>query len=245
MIRPFQYLWAQMIHGTFSAFGNRPRNLRRRRTRNLHSRPVVRMSASMVELLETRQLLASSPLSTVPNVTNVTLDNNSSATPLKDTASLAGQSFVDGSITFTLVHAGTTVHTETVPVNGNSPYTTPVGYTLPSTGTVTGFYQWNATYNEGNGVVITDNNNALETVNVTAASPKIVTTASPAVTLGATPPTLSDSALLSGGFNETGSIVFTLTAGQSSVNPQKNQREAFQTRLHPIRRSFVCLGDFL
>ena len=34
-------------------------------------------------------------------------------------------------------------------------------------------------------------------------------------------------------------------SGQSSVNPQKNQREAFQTRIHPSRKSFVCFEDFL
>ncbi len=31
-------------------------------------------------------------------------------------------------------------------VSGNGTYTTPTGYTLPTTGTVTGTYQWNATY---------------------------------------------------------------------------------------------------
>ena len=34
--------------------------------------------------------------------------------------------------------------TETVAVNGNGTYTTPTGYTLPTTGTVTGTYQWDA-----------------------------------------------------------------------------------------------------
>ena len=34
------------------------------------------------------------------------------------------------------------VDSETVTVNGNGSYTTPVGYTLPSTGTITGTYQW-------------------------------------------------------------------------------------------------------
>jgi uncharacterized repeat protein (TIGR01451 family) len=44
------------------------------------------------------------------------------------------------------------------------------------------------------------------------ASPTLVTAASPpAVTLGTTAPTLSDSAVLSGGFSPTGSLVFTLS----------------------------------
>ena len=34
--------------------------------------------------------------------------------------------------------------TETVTVNGNGTYTTPTGFTLPTTGTVTGTYQWDA-----------------------------------------------------------------------------------------------------
>ena len=40
---------------------------------------------------------------------------------------------------------------------------------------------------------------------VSTASPTIVTTASSAITLGTTAPTLSDSAVLSGGYYETGS----------------------------------------
>ena len=51
-----------------------------------------------------------------------------------------------GSITFTLYLGNTLVDTETVPVSGNGTYTTPTGYTLPTTGTVTGTYQWDASY---------------------------------------------------------------------------------------------------
>src|SRR5262249_23286438 len=46
---------------------------------------------------------------------------------------------------------------------------------------------------------------------VSAAQPTVLTTASPAVTLGTTAVTLSDSALLSGGYSPGGSIVFTLS----------------------------------
>ena len=38
------------------------------------------------------------------------------------------------------------VDTETATVSGNGTYTTPTGYTLPTTGTVTGTYQWDASY---------------------------------------------------------------------------------------------------
>ena len=46
---------------------------------------------------------------------------------------LAGGYYETGSIIFTLVAPnGTTVDTETVPVNGNGTYSTPAGYTLPT-----------------------------------------------------------------------------------------------------------------
>src|SRR5262249_25395530 len=94
-------------------------------------------------------------------------------------------------------------------------YTTPTGFTLPSSGTVTGTYQWNASYSGGpNNIAATDSGASNEQVTVSAASPTIVTTASPNVTLPTGPPgtvTLSDSALLSGGYRPSGSLVFTLT----------------------------------
>ena len=60
-----------------------------------------------------------------------------------------------GTITFTLVApavlGGGVVYTDVVTVHGNGTYdttkgTNPGGYLLPTTGTVTGTYQWNATY---------------------------------------------------------------------------------------------------
>ena len=51
-----------------------------------------------------------------------------------------------GTITFKLYGpTGAVVDTETA-VNGNGTYTTPTGYTLPTTGTVTGTYQWVVSY---------------------------------------------------------------------------------------------------
>ena len=38
------------------------------------------------------------------------------------------------------------MYTETVTVSGNGTYTTPIGFTLPTSGTVIGTYQWVATY---------------------------------------------------------------------------------------------------
>ena len=43
------------------------------------------------------------------------------------------------------------VDTETVNANGDGTYTTPIGYTVPTTGTVTGTYQWVVSYSgDGN-----------------------------------------------------------------------------------------------
>ena len=95
---------------------------------------------------------ASPTISTTPNPTDVTLDDSGSPT-LTDSATLAGGYNPTGTINFTLYDPdGTTVvDTETVSVSGNGSYSTPTGYTLPTTGTVTGTYQWVASYSgDGN-----------------------------------------------------------------------------------------------
>jgi hypothetical protein len=156
--------------------------------------------------------VASPTLTTTPNPLNVTL--SMAATTLKDTADLEGGYNPTGTITFTLFYNGgtTPVDTETVTVNGNGMYTTPTGFTLPTTGTVVGTYQWDATYNgDPNNNAVSDNNDTAERVTVTAASPTISTTPIPAtVTLGANTTTLTDTAILAGGANPTGIITFTL-----------------------------------
>ncbi len=90
---------------------------------------------------------ASPTITTAPNPTTVTL--GATAPPiLTDTATLEDGFHPTGTITFTLFHNGgaTPVDTETVAVTGNGKYTTPIGFTLPTSGTVTGTYQWDATY---------------------------------------------------------------------------------------------------
>src|SRR5207253_20438 len=62
-----------------------------------------------------------------------------------------------------------------------------------------------------------DQGGAAEQTIVSPANPSIVTTASSAITLGTTPPTITDSAFLSGGYSPTGSIVFTLKLGSTTV----------------------------
>ena len=159
--------------------------------------------------------LASPTLSTTPNPKEVTL--NAGVPPaLKDSAKLAGTYRGTGHITFSLYAPGgtTVVDTETVPVSGNGTYSTPSGYTLPASGTVTGTYQWVATYSgDGNnkpaGSVKGD-----EPVKVAPASPTLRTTPNPTdVTLNAGAlPVLTDSATLGGGYHATGNISFTLYA---------------------------------
>ncbi|MGB6501683.1 MAG: hypothetical protein WBG19_09885, partial [Thermoplasmata archaeon] len=87
---------------------------------------------------------ASPSIVTTPDPASVTL--GTSSVTLNDSALLSGGSNPTGTITFTLFYKGNLVDTETVLVAGNGTYTTPVGYTVPSSGTVTGTYQWDATY---------------------------------------------------------------------------------------------------
>ncbi|MGO9809857.1 MAG: putative Ig domain-containing protein [Isosphaeraceae bacterium] len=138
----------------------------------------------------------------------------SSQTTLTDTAVLSGGHNPTGTITFTLSGPSGPVDTETVTVDGNSTYTTPTGYTLPTSGTVAGSYTWSASYGgDDNNKDASDQGGSAEQTVVSPASPTLTTTASPAaITLdGSGAPTLSDSAVLSGGYHETGSITFTLS----------------------------------
>ena len=149
---------------------------------------------------------ASPTLTTTPSPATVTL--GTTVVTLTDSAVLAGGLSPTGTITFTLFHDGgtTPVDTETVTVIGNGTYTTPTGFTLPTSGTATGTYQWDASYSgDINNNAASDNNSAAERVTVSAANPTLTTTPTPAlVTVGLTPVTLTDSATLSGGYSPTG-----------------------------------------
>ena len=165
---------------------------------------------------------ATPTLNTTPNPSTVTL--GSSAVTLTDSATLEEGYNPTGTITFTLYYNGgsTPVDAETVTVIGNGTYTTPTGFPLPSTGTVTGTYQWDATYNgDGNNNAATDTGSAAEQVTVSAASPTIGTIPDPTtVTLGPNTVTLTDTATLEDGFNPTGSITFTLFQGSILVDTE-------------------------
>ena len=145
---------------------------------------------------------------------------------LTDSASLTGGASPTGSITFTLFYNGGTapIDTETVSVSGNGTYVTPNGFRIPTSGTVTGTYQWDASYSgDSNNNPASDNNNPYERAFVSSASPILSTTPSPtSVTLGLTSSPLKDTAVLSGGYRPTGSITFTLfsNGGSSPVDTE-------------------------
>jgi ELWxxDGT repeat protein len=163
---------------------------------------------------------ASPTITTTPNATSVVL--GTTAPTLTDSATLSGGYHETGTITFTLYHGSTLVDTEAATVSGNGTYTTPTGFTLPTTGTVTGTFQWDASYSgDTNNNSVSDNNNTNEQVAVSPASPTITTTPNTtSVTLGTAPQTLTDSATLSGGYHETGTITFTLYHGSTLVDTE-------------------------
>jgi hypothetical protein len=150
--------------------------------------------------------------STTPNPAGATLGTTSIT--LKDSGTL--NSFggsPQGTMTFQLTAPGAaTVDTETVTVNGDGTYSTPTGFTLPTTGTVAGTWTWNDSY-----AGILGPATALpELVTISQASPTIVTTAGGTIILGSGA-RLTDSAVLSGGYFETGTITFTLLNPANAV----------------------------
>jgi uncharacterized repeat protein (TIGR01451 family) len=138
-----------------------------------------------------------------------------SGASLTDTATLTGGFSPTGTMTFTLTLNGVTVDTETVPVNGNGTYTTPTGFVPTATGT----YQWVASYtgdaNNGPAASILGD----EPEAVTASEPTIDTLAGPTIGLGSGD-SLTDTAILAGGTNPTGTITFTLTLGGVTVDTE-------------------------
>ncbi len=162
---------------------------------------------------ESAQIHAANPsLVTNPSAGKVTLSSGSPPV-LTDSATLTGGFEDTGTITFTLFAPGVVppVDTESVNVTGNGTYTTPVGYTLPTTGTVTGTYQWVVTYSgdpNNNGVASASGD---EPVVVAPATLLLSTTSNPTQVSVATAP-FNDSATLSAGFNPSGTLTFTLYA---------------------------------
>ena len=156
-------------------------------------------------------------LSTTINPSDVTLSNEPLPPVVTDSATLTGSYHATGTITFDLYGPDgvTIVYTDTQPVNGDGTYTTTFAEPAPPPGLpITGTYNWVVTYSgdaNNNGVVSSFGN---ESGQVHPANPGLGTDASPPqVTLSnGSPPILTDSATLSGGFQETGTITFDLFA---------------------------------
>jgi fibronectin-binding autotransporter adhesin len=143
---------------------------------------------------------------TISTTTGGTVDLGG-GTNLTDSATLSGGDGETGTITFTLTDpSGNTADTETVSVNGDGTYTTPAG-ALP---TMAGIYQWVASYSGDSDNPPVDTAFGDEPVTISPLSPTITTTTGGTVAIGSGI-NLTDSATLSNGYNETGTITFTLT----------------------------------
>src|SRR5262249_38369405 len=148
--------------------------------------------------------------------TTITLTPNSVPVPttLTDTADLEGGQSPTGSIVFTLTGPGGFSYSQTDTVNGNGTYS--ASTTLPTAATVPGTYTWTAHHRgDPNNNAANDEGGAAERTVVSPASPTLTTIPDPSTAIrGAT---LQDSADLTGGFDPTGSIIFSLYA--PGVNP--------------------------
>jgi hypothetical protein len=156
-------------------------------------------------------------LVSTPDPTSVTLGTTSPT--LTDSAVLSGGNSPTGTITFTLYDGSTLVNTESATVSGNGTYSTPTGYLLPSTGTVTGTYQWDAYYSGDSSNTHSWDYSTDEQVVVSSASPSLSTTPNETSTTFGAATTLTDSATLSGAYFPTNpdTITFTLTSPTSAV----------------------------
>ena len=142
-----------------------------------------------------------------------------SGNKLTDSATLSGGYDPTGTITFTLYAPGgtTVVNTETEAVNGDGTYATPSGYTP----TQLGIYQWAVSYSGDSANNPANSPEGSEPESVTLASPTLSTTPGGSIVIGSSGK-LTDSAVLSGGDNPTGTITFTLYApgGTTVVNTE-------------------------
>ncbi len=136
-----------------------------------------------------------------------------SGAKLTDSATLSGGSNETGTITFTLYNSSNTVvDAETATVNGNGTCSTPNGY-LP---TATGTYQWVVTYSGDSKNTGVSSTKGSEPESVSAAGPSLTATPGGTVVVGSGA-RLTDFATLSGGYNETGAITFTLYNSSNTV----------------------------
>jgi IPTL-CTERM motif len=147
------------------------------------------------------------------NVTTLTTQASANVTlgaAISDSSTLSGGANPTGAILFRLYGpndatcSGAIIFTATIPVAGNGTYGS--GNFTP---TLAGTYRWIANYSGDANNTATANacNGTNESVVVNQAAPTVVTIASAGVLLGAA---ISDSAVLSGSVNPTGTILFRL-----------------------------------
>jgi len=156
-----------------------------------------------------------SPTLTTTASPAITLGSNGAPT-LTDSAALSGGYSETGNITFTLSGPDGFSYSQTDPVSGDETYY--AASPLPTTGGVAGTYTWSASYSgDSNNSTASDQGGSAEQTVVSPASPTLVTTASFTAgnVVGSAIP--QDSAVLSGGYHESGAITFTLTAPDGSV----------------------------
>ncbi len=150
-------------------------------------------------------------------------------TKLTASATLAGGAKPTGFITFYLFAPGVTpnatdsnnVYSDNVKITGNGTYTTATatgnhagGYLPSGSGTLTGAYQWVVIY--GGDLKNNSYTAATRTEKVNLASPKLAATAGSPVVIGSGTK-MTDSAVLSGGANPGGAILFTLTSPSGTI----------------------------
>ena len=161
-------------------------------------------------------------MSTSPNPSDVTLSNRPLPPVAIDSATLSGSYHATGTITFDLYGPDgvTILYTDTQPVNGDGTYITTFAEPAPPPGyPIVGTYNWVVTYSgdANNNPVASSFGN--ESVQIHPANPSLGTDPIPgSVTLSnASPPILTDTATLSGGFQETGTLTFDLYAPGGDV----------------------------
>jgi len=138
-------------------------------------------------------------------ITTTTPSTASLGQLLQDQATLSGTVNATGTITFNLYNpGGVLAHNEAATVNGNGTYSTLTGHIADATGT----WRWQAVYSGDKSNKGASSTLDSEPVVVSLADPSITTTPNPTSALVGD--TLKDTATLSGGYNPTGAITFTL-----------------------------------
>jgi uncharacterized repeat protein (TIGR01451 family) len=164
--------------------------------------------------------------SSVVNKATVALTTNASGPvtvgqAIHDVATLGGGNNPTGSISFDVFAPGdvtcsTAINVSTATVTGAGSYTS-----SDYTATLVGTYRWIAHYSgDGNNAAVdTKCTDANESSTVNQATPGIATRSNPTTGIVGQSLTISDTATLSGGYNPSGSVTFTLYSNSQCTDP--------------------------